>query len=572
MEFGFQAGFLNTTVRKENKMSSSKSNRNFYIIAAIFLLAIFLLTIHPIGDYDTGYHLMTGKYIVTHGVVPLYDVFSYAAQGARWIAHYWLSDVVFYLTYLIAGYWGLIIFVALLAALTYFFVLKITWIRTGKTILPLVLLILFAYLAIELWVVRPQIFSYFLAVLLIFVLEKWRASSNNKYLYWIIPIFFIWANMHAGVVLGIAIFGLYCAAEVVRKKSFKLAKIPIFIFVLSTLATLLNPNGYKVLIYSQIISPVVKQMQILEWESLLDYTSMWQAKVFIVLMVISFLFVWWRVLKKEINFFKIDWVSLGLVTGAMIMPLMSIRHVAFFPLLALPVVSDYLSSYLKEKNVQIESVPFAVPLTITLGVILILAPVLRFNRLAVIDQTRLPEKSSNFIKNNHLPAQIFNSQGWGGYLIWKLWPEYQVFMDGRSEVFAGEPNNDFISILNQVGDWKRLIDDKYKIQTFIITYPDSGGVNTKKIFDAMTQQDNFVMVYFDDTAIILVKNNPQNKDIIQKFGYKIISPFVDLAKTPNNLLPQALQEAQIALDTTPDSIVALYLEEAAKFRINQIKQ
>ena len=254
------------------------------------------------------------------------------------------------------------------------------------------------------------------------------------------------------------------------------------------------------------------------------------------------------------------------------MPLMSIRHVAFFPLMALPVVSDYLSSYLKEKNVQIESVPFAIPLTITLGVILILAPVLRFNRLATIDQTRLPEKSSNFIKNNHLPAQIFNSQGWGGYLIWKLWPEYQVFMDGRSEVFAGEPNNDFISILNQVGNWKQLIDDKYKIQTFIITYPDSGGVNTRKIFDAMTQQENFVMVYFDDTAIILVKNNPQNKDIIQKFGYKIISPFVDLAKTPDNLLTQALQEAQRALDTTPNSIVALYLEEAAQFRIKQIKK
>jgi hypothetical protein len=547
------------------------SFKYFWIIAALFLLAIFLLSIRPIGENDTGLHLMTGEYIVTHGTVPLYDIFSYTAQGMRWIAHYWLSDVVFYFIYLLSGFWGLIIFIALLAALTYFFVLKITWMKAGKTILPLILLVLFAYLALELWVVRPQIFSYFLAVLLVYILEKWRTSSNNKYLYWLPPIFLVWANMHAGIVLGIAIFGLYCAVEVIHKRSFRSVKIPIVIFIVSALATLLNPNGYKVIFYSQIIAPVIKAMGIGEWQSLLNYTSIWQAKVFIVLMIVSFVFVWWQALRKERNFFRIDWISLGLVTGAMVMPLMSIRHIAFFPLLALPVVSDYLSSYLKQKDLRVESVPFAIPLIIVLGIILILGPLLRLNRFSLIDEAKLPEKAANFIKNNNLPEPIFSPQYFNGYLIWKLWPQYKIFKDGRNEVFVGEPDYDYAAILLQYGDWQKLIDDKYRIQTFIVAYPDFENLSGKSIFEAMAQQASFIPVYFDDMSIILVKNNAQNKNIIQKFGYKIINPFVDLAKTPNNLLLQALREAQRALDTTPDSVVSLFLHEAVKFRINHTK-
>lgn len=66
------------------------------VIFVLFLAAIFFLAINTIADLDAGYHLATGKYILQSKSVPLYDIFSYAAYGARWIAHYWLADVLFY--------------------------------------------------------------------------------------------------------------------------------------------------------------------------------------------------------------------------------------------------------------------------------------------------------------------------------------------------------------------------------------------------------------------------------------------------------------------------------------------
>ncbi len=549
-------------------MEFFNSNKKFYIIAGIFLLAIFLLSVSPISDYDTGYHLQTGKYIVEHKVVPLYDIFSYTASGVRWIAHYWLSDVIFYLIYLFSGYLGLMIFVALISALTYFFVFKVTWLKAGKTMLPMILLVVFAYLSLNLWVVRPQIFSYFLAIVLVYILEKWRTSKNIKYLYWIPFLFLIWANLHAGVILGIALFALYCAGEALNQKSLKAVKAPIILFVTSSLATLLNPNGFKLLDYLQIISPSIQKMNILEWQSLLYYSSMWQTKATIILMAASFVFVWWRELDKEKGFFKMDWISLGLVTGSIIMPIVSMRHIIFFSILALPVVSNYLVEYFSEKNIKIENIRFVFPLAILLGAVLIAAPVLRFNKMEIISDPRLPENASNFIKDNNLPSQIFNSQFFGGYLIWKLWPEYKVFIDGRSEVFAGEVNNDYINIAYRRDDWKNLIDNKYKIQTIILGYPFSGGVDAKRFAADVTSEDNFVLVYFDDGSMIFVKNNPQNQDIIKKFGYQVISPYnIDFNSIPKDKLNQAFEESKRAVSESPNSLIAFYINKALSIKL-----
>ena len=77
------------------------SKRFYGIVAAFFLSAIFVLSLNQIADFDTGYHLKTGEYIVQNRTVPLHDIFSYATFGSRWIAHYWLADVIFYLINLI---------------------------------------------------------------------------------------------------------------------------------------------------------------------------------------------------------------------------------------------------------------------------------------------------------------------------------------------------------------------------------------------------------------------------------------------------------------------------------------
>lgn len=580
-----------------NESSEKISPRLFYLIAAIFLVAVFLLTLKPIADYDAGYHIRTGEYIVAHEAVPLYDVFSYTAPGARWIAHYWLSDVIFYGVDKVFGNYGLIAFVSLLATLTYFIVLKLTWEKIGKRLLPLILFFIFSYLTLELWVVRPQIFTYLFTALLICILEKWRHSKNFRMLYLLIPLFLVWANMHAGVVLGFAVIGLYavwyCLVNWNRKH---LLIKPLVIFAASALATLANPNGYKVLIYSWIIAPVVKQMRVTEWESLFSYIEKWQAKVFLVFLVATLVFVWWSVLRKKKKFLEIDpvrssegsprwrrveagsqqiftsngvdWISLGLITGAAIMPLISIRHVAFFPLFSLPIASLYLSEWLDEKGVVIEKVLFAVPLTILIGLVLIAGPAIRLGRMPAVLTPPLPIGTADFIRQNNIPGPIFNPEHYGGYLIWKLWPDYKVFVDGRSEIYMGAPNSDYNAILYQEKGWENLVNNKYKINLIVMTYPEFANSTGLKIVEGIHRL-GFVTVYYDDTALVFVRDSADNKKIVSEFGNKTVDPFTNISAISQSKLVQAYTEAQRALKISDNALIAKYVVEFLKIRLNQ---
>ena len=548
----------------------NKSSRYFNLIAAIFLIAVFLLALRPIADYDTGYHLATGEYIVTHKAVPLYDIFSYTALDARWIAHYWLADVIFYLVNFIAGFRGLIVFVALMAALTYYLILKTIWLKKGKSLLPLVLLMVFAYLSMELWVVRPQIFSYLLTVLLIYILERRKKLSNNGWLYALPLIFLVWANLHAGVVLGVAIVALYFFSEIISSRwNIKTVKTLSLAFLISSVATLINPNGYKIIIYNSIIAPAVKLMHVGEWEPLFDYLFKWQAKVFVAILAVSLAFVWYMVWNKKEDFHKRDWISLGLITGAVIMPLISVRHVGFFPIIALPVVSFYLTDLFEDKRISFDSIRFVVPLTFILGIVLVLGPLIRLPKMPLINTRQLPEGSANFILQNNLPAPILNSQHFGGYLIWKLWPGYKVFVDGRSEVFMGTPNDDYNAILYRTNGWEKLVNEKYKINTIILAYPDFANLSGASTYNAVTKRLGFVAVYFDDLSVVLIRNNARDKELIDRFGYKVISPFADVKGVKKELLSEALKEAQRARETSLDSTIVRSILEAVKIRMAQ---
>jgi hypothetical protein len=47
-----------------------------------------------LGDGDTGWHVRTGEWILSHGRVPEKDLFSFTRTGQTWFAWEWLSDVL----------------------------------------------------------------------------------------------------------------------------------------------------------------------------------------------------------------------------------------------------------------------------------------------------------------------------------------------------------------------------------------------------------------------------------------------------------------------------------------------
>ena len=533
----------------------------------MFLVSVTLLSANALSDPDTGFHLATGKYVVQEGQVPHTDSFSYTSQGTL-IAHYWLSGVVFYGIESVAGGWGLIWFVALLAGITYGLLLLV--LRLHKTVTPLafVILIPFVYLTVALWVVRPQVFSYLFVVLLMYLLERWRITGRISTLCMLPALFIVWANMHAAVVLGLVIVGLY-GVDLLRRiwaEGLKGYAWPIVLMVVSGAVTLINPNGIQTLLYSSVISASVEQMKILEWQSLLYYIDRARSKIMLGLMMVSLVIMLWRTIgrmyhkvgiKNVVTSLRI--VPLGMVTGGLILPLISVRHVGWFPLMAAPFVVSEVVTWMKEKNITMHNIIGASALVVALGVVSVIGGIQHVWGMTSWSVHGLAVGAADFIEQQQPEGRIFNTLETGGYLIWRLWPQQQVFIDGRSELYTGEINQQYQHIIRGTAEWDDLLNDTYHINTIVLSYRQWNSWAHEKVLvdfmEAVRDKLGFVLVYWDDAAVVLVRDIPAHQQLIDEFGMRVVAPFQDPTTIPEEEWGQAEQELNNILQRAKKSYV-----------------
>ncbi len=85
---------------------SNSSDWVRYSLAAIALVYAFFAGLKTVADFDLGWQLATGRYILQHLVIPSADVFSYTAHGNPWM-YPPFSGMIFYLLFLVGGYTAL---------------------------------------------------------------------------------------------------------------------------------------------------------------------------------------------------------------------------------------------------------------------------------------------------------------------------------------------------------------------------------------------------------------------------------------------------------------------------------
>src|SRR6266496_2054808 len=85
--------------------------------ALVLLACVYaaLIALHTLTDFDLGWQLATGRWVVQHHVIPSTDLLSYTAQGQPWIYPV-LSGIIFYGAYVLGGY-GLLSCLGALACL-----------------------------------------------------------------------------------------------------------------------------------------------------------------------------------------------------------------------------------------------------------------------------------------------------------------------------------------------------------------------------------------------------------------------------------------------------------------------
>jgi hypothetical protein len=164
-------------------------------------------------DPGTLWHVVVGQRIFSSGRFVTTDPFSYTRAWQPWVAQKWLAECAMALVHQMSQLDGLLLATATLLAGLY------TWaahrlIRAG---IHWVLAILFVALALEssAFNLNPRPHLATLALLgwtfaLLCDFEAGRIPLAR--LFWLVPLFLVWANAHDGVLGGIATLGLTVAA------------------------------------------------------------------------------------------------------------------------------------------------------------------------------------------------------------------------------------------------------------------------------------------------------------------------------------------------------------------------
>jgi hypothetical protein len=221
----------------------------------LWLAAAGLLALAPCldatGDPDLWWHLRVGRWIVEHGGVPHTELFSYTAPGAPWVAHEWLAELLFWVVSSGIGLAGLAVVVGL-ATWGGLLALARLGLKAGATPFNAGLVLVVGAKAMQpVTGTRPQMFTFALVCVCLLLMFT-HLQRGGRAIWWLVPVIVVWANLHAGVVIGIALVAMAGFAGFLdalwqhrldREQRRRLATAAAALLA-GAAGGLLNPNGF----------------------------------------------------------------------------------------------------------------------------------------------------------------------------------------------------------------------------------------------------------------------------------------------------------------------------------------
>src|SRR5882724_377557 len=470
----------------------------------VFAFAFFFAA-RPISDGDFWFHLKTGEYIIRTGMIPRTDLFSFTNYGRPWIAHGWLSGVVFYVLYSRLGFNALIFIFALLVALAFSIVFRRSdshpFIAGFATLLGV-------WTVLPTVGVRPRVFTLLLSSVFLAILTRYARSGTGRAIWWLVPLMALWANLHGGYLIGLALIALtvvgipldaWAAGEKVQALWPRLRTLAI-VMVGCVLAALLNPYGLRIYTFpiGVLLSPVFQGV-VVDWLSPDFHQPESLPLLLLILLTIAALALSpKRVRPSELLFFL----------AALYATLKSQRHLVLLVLVAVPLLADHLQNWLGSTSFgksfgQPASPEATARQPILLSLLLLLPLVIFAVKLKSTlyapprqELVEVPLKAVDYLKENQITGNTFTDPNiWGGYVIWTL-PNNPVYIDGR-DVYTEAFVREYVEIVSGQADWRGPF-DRYSVRMAIVT-PKSLLVRGLKESTAWQQ------VFQDDMAVVFVR-------------------------------------------------------------------
>jgi hypothetical protein len=449
------AGIAGENVRK---LSMQIAARRASLVAPVALFA-FATAFFVDTDPDYWWHTRTGQYILDTGTLPRVDIFSYTAAGRPWVTHEWLSEVFYALVARGWGYTGNAVLFGLVSALIAACVYATCRARgigdTGGALLTL--WSFFISFPVTNW--RPQLFTTALLAGYALLLTQYRRGQTRAL--WALPLLMIpWVNLHGGYVIGLVLLGLTLVGEMWEWLWQRVGAPPRALFlagVLSTAATFVSPLGLEALRYPFLYAGADN----FAMRFIADFQSPgFHDSAFLPLALSLLLALVVGIYRRPLGPVETLWV----VVFAL-MALQSVRHVQLYAVVVLPLLGVRLAAESPGPPARLANRARLGLLVVTMLLWLLPSVAAGAAIGAAQGGTQLqvraepsaasyPAGAADYILANDVRGNLFNEYHWGGYLIYRLYPERRVFIDGRADVYG----NDFVAQYQQIirlqTDWR----------------------------------------------------------------------------------------------------------------------
>ncbi len=240
-------------------------------LACVAILGV-SFTVHPQFDPDFWWHVLVGDRILD-GNFPHTDPFTFTAAGHAFIPQEWGSEVIYALL-LHVGMWAVICLMAVVTVAGLGIAIHRARVNTKSPAVLAVVGALSLAVALSTFGPRSQMFTFAFSALLLAILDRHRRAGGRA-VWWCVPLFCLWGNLHGGFSIGLGIFVVVMVAEVIERRarptrSPRPPRTRILALVLgaSVAAIGVNPNGYGILLYAGgLLANPVAQANLDEWRS-----------------------------------------------------------------------------------------------------------------------------------------------------------------------------------------------------------------------------------------------------------------------------------------------------------------
>lgn len=514
---------------------------------------------YAITDSDIFWHLSAGRELFSHKKFLYSDPFSFTLPGVRWIDVHWFFQVCMYLCQRIGGYFLLIFVKSILIAAAVYLSAGV-FRRTSGTVLLSGFIAVIIYFQRYLIPLRPTFFTLFFIAVFIRQLEYFCKSGKMRHLVPLLIIQMFWVNSQGLFMLGIGIATIYGIGETANaflndrfptrflykpplnhRQRNTLLVLPVVLVVVS----LINPYGWDVLTFALRlffrINPSdtnIYAHTIIENMPLLSMVGTRFTPYVIVVISITVAVIITTLYSSGIRISHLLCAATGLFLAVMAQ-----RNGILYTFFALPALlwnSSRISLPIPMKCKK------AVISVITIALITLLLPItVKHIKMLQMWPHALspfshPVHSADILQSTRCQGNIFNADRYGGYLLWKTYPNHTVSHDTRLTL---RPDSFYLEYLSMVQQPKQFYPWAKKWDISTVCLPIAPIDRYIPLAVELYNNPKWHLVFTDGAEVFFERSLPENKTAIDLASKSAIRETIALLHKQFQHTPVLYEEA-----------------------------